>query len=289
MNDGAQRPEDTGAMSRDKYNFIVGLLAALLAFSAFQGTLTRKLDFGFFEASMLQLMGAFGVIIGLSAYMFAWYFAKMNTRYENAAHLRFLKPAADALYVAALAFPLLMMLVWLLSQGVTRVIDMLSQMPLAQRQEYIGFVTAALGSLVGILALVFIIRYTKHRAEVSRQVDVIDLRQRSMNSIESAQQLYTKGNYAATIMEAYKAVILVLRAVLLFKDVPLASYERSYDIMSKARYAGVITKDDMKVLDKMRRVRNKAAHLDISLTQKQADDVLKNASAVLEKISSQIE
>jgi len=289
MNDGTERREDVGAMSRDKYNFIVGLLAALLAFSAFQGTLTQKLDFGFFEASMLQLMGAFGVIIGLSAYMFAWYFAKMNTRYENAARLRFLKPAADALYVAALAFPLLMIALWLLNSAAAGLIDMLSQMPQQQRQDYIRIVTTATGSLAGLVTAVFIYRYTRHRAEVSRQVEVIDLRQRSMDSIESAQQLYTKSNYAATIMEAYKAVILVLRAVLLFKDVPLASYERSYDIMGKAKHAGVITGEDLKVLDKMRRVRNKAAHLDISLTQKQADDVLKNASEVLAKISSQIE
>ena len=276
-------------LSKDKYNFIVGLLAAMLAFSAFQGALTHRLDFGVFEASVLQLMGWFGVLIGLSAYIFAWYFAKMNTRYENAPRLRFLKPSADALYVAALAFPLLMVGLWLVNQAAIYVIDAVSQLPASQRESYIRLVSAASSTLATVIAAIFVYRYTKHRMEVSRQVGVIDLRQRSMDAIEVAQELYTKGSYASSILEAYKAVTLVVRAVLLSKDVPVSSYDRSRDIMQKAKTASILDKDDITVLERMRKARNKAAHLDISLTQKQADDVLRATHAVLEKVSAKIE
>lgn len=261
----------------------------MLAFTAFQDTLTQKVDFGVFEASVLQLMGVFGICIGLSAYMFAWHLAKANTRYQNTRGLRLLRPIADALYIAALAFPVLMTGLWLLHQAAAYLIDAVSQLPPGQRKMYVQLVSGMSSALGVVLVGVFIYRYTSHKLAVVREIGVISLRQQSIDAIEAAQQLYTKGNYAASILEAYRAVMFVLRAVLLFKNVQAAGFERSRDIIRKGRQVSVITREEQTTLEAIRKTRNKAAHLDTSLTQKQADATLRSVRAILEKLSTKIE
>lgn len=260
--------------TREKYTFIVAFVAALLAFTSFKTELSLiTIDLGIFAPSLLQLVVMFLVLLSLSIYFFAFDSIRYRTRIQNFLIFRFFIILADILYVMGIVFPLFIFLLWTTNAILNFLLR--SQFP------FLNTIINIAVSLITVFITLFIskLKISGLRNKYSREIEI-----QEESQLERAKELFDKKFYSESILEAYKVIELVIRKQLEkkgFRTIGLPTFS----IIELAVKNETIDKELLKEIEKLRLMRNKAAHFYTSFNSRDAKSALNLVEKILNKIT----
>jgi HEPN domain-containing protein len=265
--------------SRNKYNYIVALLAALFALVTFQSDLVATLHFGPFSVEWLTLAWVMIGLIGLSVYVaalsysldflsrsrFAW-LSGLSQRLGG-----WLLAAADNLYFVGMTFPLQVAFAWGLSWAAVHITPQAFQS-----------VAGLIGALVSVTAS-FVIGYAYSREKKeSRQLATQKaLQTLNAKTLENAEELIKEGAYNSGIIEAVRVLEIRLKELLLTKRGYETDTVSVRKLVAMARQDGLLSKKEAAELLKIRNVRAVAAQLSGEVDRADAQRLLTRIKELL--------
>lgn len=265
--------------SRNKYNYIVALLAALFALVTFQSDMEATLHFGPFSVEWLTLAWVMIGLIGLSVYVaalsysldflsrskFAW-LSGLSQRLGG-----WLLAAADNLYFVGMTFPLQVGFAW----GVSWVAEHLT--PDAFK-NVVGLI-AALVSVTASFAIGY--AYSRERKESRQLATQKALQTLNAKTLENAEELIKQGAYNSGIIEAVKVLEIRLKELLLTKRGYETDTVSVRKLIAMARQDGLLTKKEAAELIKIRNIRAVAAQLSGEIDRTDAQRLLARVKELL--------
>jgi len=268
--------------SKDKSNFVVAFLAAVLALVVFEKNLKlMKVHLGFYEPTLFQIISLFSIFLGLSAYFYALDYIRYGTKFQNNFLFRLIIPIADFLYVLSMIIPIGILIIWIGNIFLNKMSGLIKEV-----KNNIYVINSLFSVLIGILGSFFSLVYTKKR--------IIDLEKELSESfkiaresrLEKANKFYAEKFYSVSILEAFKVLELTLRSRLEEKGFRTKNL-KIIDLSNLALKMGLITKNDLSYIKELRAMRNKVAHLDISFSKENADFVFKSVKNILDKLEEE--
>jgi uncharacterized protein (UPF0332 family) len=265
---------------KDKAIFVVGLLAAVLALGPFKDDLTKITftDAQGHTASLLGFIILFTLLLIVAVYLYAFDFIKYSygPRIQNSVFFKVVRWLANFFYSAAILFPLLVLLVIIIN------IPKVHTFMMAGQTGVLIFdivVFAILGPIY--IAVTVLNSNSLGRQDQQRQINVLE--KKGENVLENASRLFQDEYYSASIMEAYKVLILNLRKRLLEKNI-LTENTNDGEIRRLIQQKKLLPDAQAEAFQKITDMRNRAAHLDVSFTKIEAQEALDVAGKILESI-----
>lgn len=265
--------------SRNKYNYIVALLAALFALVTFQSDMEATLHFGPFSVEWLTLAWVMIGLIGLSVYVAALsysldFLSRSKFAWMSSASQRlgnWLLAAADNLYFVGMTFPLQVGFAWSISW-------------IAEHLTPDAFknVVGLIAALVSVTAS-FVIGYAYSREKKeSRQLATQKaLQTLNAKTLENAEELIKQGAYNSGIIEAVKVLEIRLKELLLTKRGYETDTVSVRKLVAMARQDGLLTKKEAAELIKIRNIRAVAAQLSGEIDRVDAERLLARVKQLL--------
>jgi HEPN domain-containing protein len=265
--------------SRNKYNYIVALLAALFALITFQGDLKATLHFGPLSVEWLVLAWVMIGLIGLSVYVaalsysldflsrskFAW-LSEFSQRMGN-----WLLAAADNLYFVGMTFPLQVGFAWAISWAAEHLTP-------GAFQNVVGLI-AAVVSVTASFVIGY--AYSRERKE-SRQLAIQKaLQTLNARTLDNAEELIKQGAYNSGIIEAVKVLEIRLKELLLTKRGYETDTVSVRKLVAMARQEGLLTKKQAAEIIKVRNIRAVAAQLSGEVDHADAEQLLERVKQLL--------
>lgn len=265
--------------SRNKYNYIIALLAALFALITFQGDLKATLHFGPFSVEWLTLAWVMIGLIGLSVYVaalsysldflsrskFAW-MSNASQRVGN-----WLLAAADNLYFVGMTFPLQVAFAWTLSWLAVHVAP--------------GVWGGMMGLSIALASvmLFFVIghAYSKEKRESRQLATQKELQTLNAKTLEAAEALIKHGSYNSGVIEAVKVLEIRLKELLLTKRGYETDTVSVRKLVAMARQDRLLTKKEATELIKLRNIRATAAQLSGEIGRTDAEHLLDRVKGLL--------
>ena len=258
---------------KDKAIFVVGLLAAFLAFSTFKEDLI-KINF-YISGKPFNLLGGiliFILLLTFSVYLYALDYVRYSFgKYQNFMLFRLIIPLANFFYSAAVLFPVLIFFMWLIS--------ILPIKNFAQKHEVGILVFDIVGVLIVIVISIFNSISTTRR---QKQKDAEEIEALRSNYLQRAFDLFKNSFFGESIMEAFKALDLYLREKLLEKDTLSTKFTNIKDLTNLAIKYKIIDPKSLPALEDLRGMRNQAAHSLKPFTKEQAEFAINTVRSILE-------
>lgn len=262
---------------KDKPTFVVGLLAAVLAFTSFKNELSNiKIDLGFCYLNLLQVAIIFFIILSLSAYFYALDYMRYGygEKIKNISIFKWILPLANFLYVVALLFPLIILYVWMVSFIITTLhIPIIHIIKITYAINLIGGVAFGIISYLTSQILTKNIRLTLAKK----------LEEKGSHRFNKARQLYKKGFYAETILELFKVIEINISKKLEEKGYLTQNLGPS-SLKLLSQKEKIITDKNISGYDNLKIMRNNCVHKNISFDKKQADLAFDIVESILDEI-----
>lgn len=265
--------------SRNKYNYIVALLAALFALITFQGDLEATLHFGPFSVEWLTLAWVMIGLIGLSVYVAALSYSLDFLSRSGSAWLSnlaqrlggWLMAAADNLYFVGMTFPLQVGFAWSLSWVAVHL-----------SPEALQSVAGLVGALVSVAASFAIgYAYSREKKESRRLETEKALQTLNARTLENAEELIKQGAYNSGIIEAVRVLEIRLKELLLTKRGYEAGTVSVRKLVAMARQDGLLSKQEAAELLRIRNIRVAAAQLSGEVDRADARHLLERVKELL--------
>lgn len=272
--------------ARDKYSYVVALLAVILAFAAFKDELSKAtISFGLFDATVLQIGIAFVLILSLSTYLFALTYSFQGSKLEGSRLLGGAAKTADVVYFIGMAVPIILFITWVLNLFIGVLAQFLGAVDAA---ELLQAVTTASSLLLGFLTGVYSKRYAHYKGRL-KDLEIFQsfVTQKDLG-LENAERLYKQKFYASSIIEAYKAIELSIRSWLAKNKIPVPYDVYGLELIQLAQTNEVVGPALAKQLDRVRKLRNQAAHLDKGIEKADADYVMDVTSTLIRTINDSL-
>jgi|GEM_PF-6660708 len=265
--------------SRNKYNYIVALLAALFAVVTFQSDLKATLYFGPFSVEWLTLAWVMIGLIGLSVYVAALSYSLDFLNRSRSGWLStisqrlggWLLVTADTLYFVGMTFPLQIGFVWGLSWLAVHVTP-------EALQSVIGL-AVALASVT--ISFVIGYAYSREKRESRQLASQKELQTLSAKTLEGAEELIKNGMYNSGVIEAYRVIEIRLKELLLMKRGYDTDTVSARKLIAMAKADELLTKKEAAELIKMRGVRVAATHLSGEVGREEAYGLLARVKELL--------
>lgn len=256
---------------KDKAVFVLGLLGVFLAFSPFKEDLSQiNLFIINKKYSLSSLMIAFLLPLTLSVYLYALDYLKYSLgRHQNFFIFKIFVPLANFFYFIAILFPLLVVSIWLISFPVINDFFIQYNLTLISTFIIVGFFIIY-GFLISM------------RLTTEMKAEEISIIEGDKNKyLQRAIQLLNNHFYGESISEAFKALELWLRERLLEDKKLSTSNIPTKDLIYLAFQNKIINDKDIKIIEDIHKLRNKAAHSITNITKEQSFSALKIIKEIL--------
>lgn len=275
----------TEIQAKDKYTYIVALLAVVLAFGAFKEQLAKvHVPILFWEPSLLLLFVEFSIILTASAYFFALDYLRAGTRFEAIRILKTGRLLAHMLYALGVLMPAAVVILWLVTEFATYLASHLSINAKAPDGILLAL-NLLFGVLAGVTAAFTVVAYGRARQRLAQLQQLVELGNRKDAQLQKAEALYKQRFYTSSIIEAYKLVELALAESLQKIGYDYAGTMPAQQQLQLARKSGILMPKDEGLLRDLRGIRNKAAHKVVDFGKKDADFALEAARKLLVALS----
>lgn len=259
--------------AKDKAIFVVGLMAAFFAFSAYKEELSQiRLQIGQVTPTLSSLFLAFIIILSLSAYFYALDYLKYSyPRFQNSFVFKITTFLGNFLYSFGVLFPLLVFFFWIAPA-----------IPLPP-EKYIPAIVAfdIIGGIVVALLAVFD-AISKQKQRKQKEIEGIDAKK--VFSLQRALQLFENKFYGESVVESFKVLEIFLREMLLEKvDIHTEGISPSR-IIETATKNNILDINSAEKVNELRKMRNLAAHSEKPLTRKDAEKALQIIRSILETV-----
>ncbi len=265
--------------SRNKYNYIVALLAALFALVAFQGSFKAALHFGPFSVEWLVLAWVMIGLIGLSVYIAALsysldFLSRSSSAWLSALSQRlsgWLLGAADGLYFVGMTFPLQVGFAWVISW-------MAEHFTPTAFKSLVGFIITVVSVALSLVAAT---AYSRERKETRQLAAQKDLQTLNAKTLEATEMLIKQGAYNSSIIEAVKVLEIRLKELLLAKRGYETDAVSVRQLIAMARQDKLLSKKEAAELIKIRNIRAAAAQLSGEISRSDAERLLERVKELL--------
>ncbi|HJX05081.1 MAG TPA: hypothetical protein VJ461_00050 [Candidatus Nanoarchaeia archaeon] len=120
-----------------------------------------------------------------------------------------------------------------------------------------------------------------------KQRRILKIQEDEEKILKQAEELYKQESYAPAMIEISKVIDIRIRKAILEKvNIDLGNTPSNI-LMDFALKTKVLNRKMYELVNEIRKMRNKAAHLDISFTKKDIDWVLTNAKDILTKLDTE--
>jgi len=258
---------------KDKAIFVVGLMAAFLAFSSYKEELSQiHLQIGQRTPTLSSLFLFFIGILSLSVYFFAIHYLKFNyPRFQNSFVFKTAGFLANMFYSLGILFPLFILLLW--------IVPIIPTPPNKFMPAVLAF-----DIFGGIFAVSLAIFNAVSQQNERRKKEIENIDQNKAHALQHALQLFENKFYGEAIVESFKVLEIFLREILLQK---LGIYTEG---ISPSRIIEVTIKHEIldkraaNQVNKLRKIRNLAVHSDKPVRRREAERVLKAVRSILESV-----
>lgn len=257
----------------DKAIFVVGLLAAFMAFSVFKDGLSKIfLNIGGNPVNLWGMMKVFLVLLTLSVYLYSLDLLRYSFgRFQNFILFRIPIIAANFFYFSAIIFPIFILLFWILSDPI--VMGFMD----SHKQGVISFDIIAITALVsGSVVFSFLQNRLQKNYEISR-IDKL-----KSDYLQRALRLYNNKFYSETVSESFKALELFLRERLLEEKNFQTKYIPLSELIYLANKKELFNSESLKKITELQRKRNLFVHTKEKASEKDAFDALNVVRDMLE-------
>ena len=264
---------------KERWEFIVGYVALIVSLSAFKDELTRiNLNLGFLTTTAAKFLFALilGFIFTLHLYLIP--FLLSSTRYANIRLLKLLESLSYFIFVFLTVSPIFM----LVSIGINSLVNFIRSIPIDEKDVVTSSVSLAIGIILAIVSNIVAVRYRRQKYSSEKQ----ELEFQEIREFENAQKLFNDGYYSQSILEAFKVMELHLRRLILQKDVPFRS-TKFQDVLELVLRLELLNKSEIAAINRIRQMRNSAAHLDVDFTKAQAGEAISFIKELIRKTSNQ--
>lgn len=263
---------------KERWEFIVGYVALIVSISAFKDELSQiNLNMGFASATAAQFL--FVLILGFIAtmHLFLIPFLLSSTRYANIKLVTWLESFSYFVFALLTVSPIFV----LLSIVFNSLLNTLRSIPIGTKDIITGSTSAIIAIIFNIISYYVAGRYRKQKYSSEKQ----ELESREIKEFENVQKLYGDGYYSQSILEAFKVMELHLRRLIMQKDIPFRS-NKFQDVLEVSLKLQLISKPDLGSINRIRQMRNSAAHLDVEFTKAQAGEAIDFIKELIRKTST---
>lgn len=245
--------------TQNKPNFVISLLAMVLAFMVFkEELLTLKLNFGFFNVSGYVLAIVFISLLWISSYLFALNY--INTRFPKVYKL--VNYLANVFYLLAVSFPIIVLILWW-GNILIATIWLLN----IENKSTLSNILLILTSFTSSFAILY---QTRELQDKQHEILNLKFEQDKFSSIEKFLNLYKSKFYNESILEAYKTLDISVKKELENKGIYTLN-KSSQSAFDEAAKAGILDKNMLANLKDLRWLRNQVAHMNTEFWKKEAD------------------
>ncbi len=257
----------------EKASFIVALFAAFIAINYYSDSLKNiELSLGLDNYPLLYVFNVMLLILFGAVYFYALDYAKGNSA-KAWKGLRYLKPIGNYCYALSLIILPLAIFAHLFSYLLKFIIS-----SLGLSKEIVLVLSASIVVLGGIINVYLIGRSMTNK---QRKEDLERVQLTEENTILQAEKLFKQGFYAPALVEMGKLIEIALQKKLLEEknlDVKIYTSHQLIDLAVKTK---LITPEIVESIKVVRAMRNKAAHLQIEFSKKEAEQALKETNNIL--------
>lgn len=257
----------------EKGVFVVALLGSFLALSAFKDELKAiRLIFGSGTVSLLGILIVFGLMLMLSAYLYALDYVRYSFgKYQNFFIFRTIIPIANFFYSLALIFPIFIFILWIADS------PPFHQFNNTYRKPVLYFdIIAGLILIIGGLINSYIL--SKRKKKEDEQI----IEKSKENSLRRAIELLGKDFFGESLVESFKTLEFALRERLFEKqgfDSKFLNMTRLLELSNKNQ---VIDPKLVPRIKEIQQIRNKFAHEYTQVTQEQAKSAIEVVRKIIE-------
>jgi uncharacterized membrane protein len=264
---------------KERWEIIVGYVALIVSLSAFKEDLALiNLNLGLFSFNAAQFL--FGLILSflfaLNLYLIP--FLLSSTRYASIKIFSFLESFAYFMFALLAVSPFFV----LFAVGINSLINLLRNIPIQTKDPVISSVSSIIGVVLALISNIIALKYRRQKYSAQKQ----ELEELEIKEFESAQKLFNDEYYSQSILEAFKTLELHLKRLIIQRDLPFRS-NKLQDILDVALKLKLISHNDIKTIDQIRKMRNSAAHLDVNFTKAQASEAISFMRDLIKRTSTQ--
>jgi len=262
--------------TKTKITFALALLAALFTVSPLLGDIGTT---GYlFLGIIIQVRYAYYVLVALLAIAVYCYGLELISERSPFDAER----AGNITYALALLVPPAYGALFVVAQ-LGKVVQWVSKSPIASKLvEYLLVAVAVL------FIRAFTLGFTKTLAEKDKSSAVEQLSNREASLISRASQMHALGHYDLAVLESFRAIETSIRKALRRKDISLRP-RTMIEMLKVAEKAGIIDPELRGYIQKIRIMRNQAAHAGEPISQEAAEDALALAKKVIASLESNSE
>jgi HEPN domain-containing protein len=242
-----------------RYDLILGFVTVVLSLSAFKDELSQvtvELSFITFTLSQFFFIFILGTTTSFYLYSLERLFSTLTIKQIQ--FLSWIRKIAYWIFLLFTLSPLAVIIVWVFSQTNLKLSDFLSSIVFGT----IGGVTGAVTTY--LLRLIF-------RSRKEKQVE--ELKEKEIIELEMAEKLFEQNFYSQSIIETNKVIETHLQRLLRNKNIE-ASRAKFVEVIKYCLNKEIINKSEFEQIEKIRRLRNSAAHLDTKNTKEEAESAL---------------
>lgn len=265
--------EKKGDKSKDKYAFIVALLAVVLAMGIFKdGLKGAHVSLGFWVSNVWLISIIFAILLAAATYAYALMYIMKETRFEGGRCFRYAIVVGNFIYGVAGLLPLVVLVIWGTTQGVVSILGL-----------KVDGSKASIASAIftGLTALVTGYLSSKLKADESKLREVIHFEVRRNHLLENVERLYRQKFYTSAIIECYKLVETVLAKDLAQKGYYISPYRPMKELIDRAEKLKVLDAGSIAALKDLKGMRNKATHTIVEFEKRDADFALETTKQLL--------
>jgi len=253
-----------------RYDLILGFLTVVISLSAFKEELSLikvDLDFISFTLSQFFFLLILGITISFYLYSIERLFNTLTIKQFKI--LRWIRMSAYWLFILFTILPISIFLLWLFSLINIKFSELL-------KSAFFGMV----GGIIGLITTSIF----KHFIKSKKKIEIEELEVKEIIELETSEKLYEQNFYSQSIVESNKAIQTALNRILVNQNLD-ATRIKFFEITRYCLEKKIITKEEFDEIEKIRKLRNEAVHLDVINTKAEAQNALKFARELINKNS----
>jgi hypothetical protein len=265
----------------EKAGFIVAFFASFIALSQFSEEIKKvTLSLGTYHYSLISLFISMALLLFISVYFYACDYTRNFSANENK-YSKWLRSAGNFMFSLSLFILPFAFLIHLFSYG----IGLISTINMDTKEAF-SLVVSIISAMVGMLATLTV---TKSITQKQKYETLRTIQSNEERSLKQAEELYQQDFYSPALIEMGKVIEISLQKKLMQnKNIDSINYNPS-QLINSALKNNVITSEQVSQIQKIRELRNKAAHLDLSFNKKDAEDALNLTRNILKSLDYQNE